>query len=99
MNNAEQSTSLEEVRAERGGADLVHTIREGAIAASIWRRQPASGTAYLEFSLSRSWLSKSGKSGYSKSFYARNRDEVVRVAEKASAWIEEHQEVAESNAA
>jgi hypothetical protein len=32
----------------------VHTIREGSVAASIWRRQSPSGYAYYDFSLTRS---------------------------------------------
>ncbi len=100
MSNAEQTTNLEEVRTEREATDLVHTIREGAIAASIWKRQPPGGEPYYDFSLSRSWKSTtSGKSGYSRNFYARNRDEVVRVTEKATVWIEEHQFTVEANAA
>ena len=70
--------------------DPVQTVREGAVAASIWLRQSPSGFPYYDFSLSRSWKSmNSGKTGYSKNFFARNRDDLVRVIERASAWIEE----------
>jgi hypothetical protein len=69
----------------------VQTVREGAVAASIWLRQSPSGFPYYDFSLSRSWKSmSSGKTGYSRNFFARNRDDLVRVIERASAWIEEH---------
>ena len=71
----------------------VQTVREGAVAASIWRRQSPSGYAYYDFSLSRSWKSmSSGKTGYSKNFFEHNREELVRVIEKAAAWISEQQE-------
>lgn len=73
--------------------DPVHTIREGAIGASIWLRQSPSGFAYYDFTLSRSWLSKaSGKTGYSKGFFDRNEKELVSVVERAVAWIRTHQE-------
>lgn len=66
----------------------VHTIREGAVAASIWRRQSPSGFAYLDFSLTRSWESmSSGNTGYSKNFFARNQQELVEVIQQACAWI------------
>ena len=71
--------------------DPVHTVREGAVAASIWLRLSPSGFAYYDFSLSRSWKSMSTeKTGYSRNFFARNRDDLIRVIERASAWIEEH---------
>jgi hypothetical protein len=71
-------------------ADPVHTVREGAVAASIWLRHSASGSPYFDFSISRSWKNMtSGKAGYSKNFFARNRDDLVRVIERTSAWIEE----------
>jgi len=70
----------------------VHTIREGAVAASIWQRQSLSGYAYYDFSLSRSWKSmSSNKTGYSKNFFARNGDEVKSVVEKACQWIRERE--------
>jgi hypothetical protein len=68
----------------------VHTVRQGAIAASIWLRQSPSGYAYLDFSLSRSWKSMSiEKAGYSKNFFARNKAELLAVIEQAAAWIEQ----------
>lgn len=71
----------------------VHTIREGGVGASIWRRQSPSGYAYYDFSLTRSWKSlSSGNTGYSKNFFARNQAELLVVIEKASAWIINHEE-------
>jgi len=47
----------------------VKTIRRGAVAASIWKRQTPTGFEYLDFSLSRSWKLKSGeKEAFSKGF-------------------------------
>ncbi len=48
----------------------VKTIRNGAIAASIWKRQATSGFQYYDFTVSRSWkTSSTGKEGYSNSFF------------------------------
>lgn len=78
--------------AETDSTDPVHTIRQGAIAASIWMRQSPSGYAYLDFSLSRSWKSMStAKSGYSRNFFARNKNELRAVIEQATAWIEQEE--------
>ena len=71
----------------------VHTIRSGAVAASIWRRQSPAGYVYFDFSLTRSWKSlSSGNTGYSKNFFARNQQELVQVIEQAAAWIAQHEE-------
>ena len=69
-------------------AEPVSVIRKGAIAASIWQRQSPSGYAYFDFSLSRSWKSKStDKTGYSRNFFETNDADLVEVIQKASAWI------------
>jgi len=63
-------------------------IRAGAVAASIWLRQPPGGSPYYDFSLSRSWKSVStGKDGYSSNFFDRNREDLVKVVDGASDWI------------
>ena len=89
---------LTEPKTKKNGAkdgettDPVHTVREGAVAASIWLRQSPSGFPYYDFSLSRSWKSmSSGKTGYSKNFFERNQEALITVIEKASAWIKERQ--------
>ncbi len=82
--------------AEPETAEPVHTVREGAVAASIWQRQSLSGYAYYDFSLSRSWKSmSSSKTGYSRNFFSRNREDVLRVVAKACDWIEKHERQAE----
>jgi len=41
------------------------TFRQGAVAASVWRRQAPSGFEYFDFSVSRSWkATTTGKEGY-----------------------------------
>jgi hypothetical protein len=64
------------------------TFRNGAIAASVWRRQTGTGSVYFDFSLSRSWKSKtSDKEGYSTSFFPRNAEALTDVIQRASDWI------------
>jgi hypothetical protein len=71
----------------------VHTIRSGAVAASIWRRQSPAGYVYFDFSLTRSWKSlSSGNTGYSKNFFARNQMELAQVIEQATSWIGKHEQ-------
>jgi hypothetical protein len=63
-------------------------FRNGAIAASIWRRQTGTGFAYFDFSLSRSWKSTtSGKEGYSSNFFPQNEEALANVVRQASDWI------------
>jgi len=70
----------------------VNTIRQGAIAASIWKRQAPSGFEYFEFTLSRSWKAQSsGREGYSQNFFARNAEELQNVIREAAIWIEGQQ--------
>lgn len=70
----------------------VHTIRAGAVAASIWKRQSPSGYVYFDFSLARSFKSLStGSTGHSKNFFARSQSELLTVIEQASRWIAEHE--------
>jgi hypothetical protein len=66
----------------------VKTIRRGAIAASIWKRQTATGFEYLDFSLSRSWKLKSGeKEGYSQNFFVANEEALSEVVSEACRFI------------
>jgi hypothetical protein len=63
-------------------------FRQGAIAASVWQRQAATGFAYFDFSLSRSWKSTtSGKEGYSTNFFPQNCEAMAQVIQQASDWI------------
>lgn len=64
------------------------TIRRGAIAASIWRRQAPSGFEYFDFSLSRAWKAKSsGREGYSMNFFTDHEQQLSEVIHEAAAWI------------
>ncbi len=68
--------------------ELAHTVRDGAIAANIWKRQSQTGFPYYEYSLSRSYKSvSSGKSGYTSNFFARNEAALLNVIQQASRWI------------
>ena len=70
----------------------IKVIRQGAIAASIWKRQTATGFEYLDFSLSRSWKLKSGeREGYSQSFFENNEEALFDVINLASTYIREQQ--------
>jgi hypothetical protein len=69
----------------------IHTIRQGGVGASIWRRQSPAGYVYYDYSLTRSWKSLSGGMGYSRNFFARNQQELVSVIQQASRWIIEHE--------
>lgn len=67
------------------------TIRNGAIAANIWRRQTPTGYGYLDFSLSRSWKLASGeKEGYSSSFFEQNEAALLDVVARAADYIRTH---------
>lgn len=67
------------------------TIRNGAIAANIWRRQTPTGYGYLDFSLSRSWKLASGeKEGYSSSFFEQNETALLDVISRAADYIRTH---------
>ena len=53
----------------QASSNYVTTIREGAIAANIFRGNTPDGHTYLYFELSRSWKAQSGnREGYSKKF-------------------------------
>ena len=70
----------------------VKTVRRGAIAASIWKRQATSGFEYFDFTLSRSWkTAASDREGYSSSFFVRNAEELQAVIREATDWIESQQ--------
>lgn len=68
------------------------TIRRGAVAASIWKRQAPSGFEYFDFSLSRAWKAKSsGRDGYSMNFFSDNEGALGEVIHEAASWIAEKQ--------
>jgi len=74
------------------------TIRRGAVAASIWKRQAPSGFEYFDFSLSRAWKAKiSGRDGYSMNFFSDNEGALGEVIREASIWIAEKQAVLQAS--
>jgi hypothetical protein len=86
------SNTKSKEKEENGKQDPVKTIRNGAIAASIWKRQTPTGFEYLDFSLSRSWKMKSGeKQGYSQSFFEKNEEALVDVISQVCDYIRLHQ--------
>ncbi|MCA9191092.1 MAG: hypothetical protein KDB03_05010 [Planctomycetales bacterium] len=81
-----------ETQTKKGGEKPIKTVRKGAIAASIWKRQGPNGFEYFDFSLSRSWKAKSsGKEGYSPNFFHNNADELSQVVLEAASWIASQQ--------
>lgn len=87
---ADSKTTKADTKATRSEAKQqpVKVIRNGAIAASIWRRQTSTGFEYLDFSLSRSWKMKTGdKEGYSQNFFERNEEALHEVIAEASDFI------------
>jgi hypothetical protein len=77
-------------------SNYVTTIREGAIAANVFRGSTPDGHMYLYYELSRAWKTQaSGREGYSKKFSERNEEALIRVVTMASRWIEEHREAAD----
>ena len=74
-------------------SNSVPTVRDGAIAANIFRGTTPDGFTYLYFELSRSWKAQStNRQGYSKKFYDRNAEALQHVIEMAAQWIKEHPE-------
>lgn len=92
MDNKTRRSSSTKKKTARGAAPLLTTIRQGAIAASIWRRQTSTGFEYLDFSLSRSWKTKNGeKEGYSQNFFTINEEALVEVIREAAEYIRDHE--------
>lgn len=64
-----------------------HVIRDGGIAAMIWRRESTTGFPYYEYSISRSWKNQAGKTGYSQNYFSRNEAQLINVIGQATKWI------------
>ena len=76
----------------------VKTIRHGAIAASIWKRQATSGFEYFDFTVSRSWkTTPTGMEAYSTTFFARNAEDLHAVIQEAANWMESQQASLQEN--
>lgn len=78
-------------------AKPVMTFREGAVGLSVWQREGKAGT-YFDFTLSRCYQGKDGEYSYSNSFHVANADAMMRIIEKAKAWINHQQEAEHTGA-
>lgn len=74
------------------------TFREGAIGASVWRRDSKNGVFY-EVTLSRSYKKSDEEAGYSQSFREDNEQALVRVIGQAASFIREQGEQENKKAA
>ena len=80
----------------QASSNYITTVRDGAVAANIFRGNTPDGHTYLYFELSRSWRAMSGnREGYSKKFYDRNAEALHGVIDRAANWIDEHPEAAD----
>ena len=80
----------------QAASNYVTTIRDGAIAANVFRGNTADGFTYLYFELSRAWKTQAGnREGYSKKFYDRNAEALKNVIDQAAEWIQAHPEAAD----
>lgn len=68
----------------------VHTVRSGAIGASIWQNKNDN----FGITFSRSWKSQDGDTGHSKTFYAGNRKDLHAAVDAACDMAESFEQVA-----
>lgn len=67
-----------------------HTLREGSLGVSIWKRQGRRGE-YYEITASRSYFNKEIESyGYTTSLRPWNLEPLSKLLVQARAWIREH---------
>ena len=79
-------------------SSYVYTIRskvDPAIAANIFRRATQDGHTYLDYELSRAWKTEK-REGYSNRFYVRNCEGLIEVIQRATEWIEQNPQAADS---
>lgn len=65
----------------------VHTLRDGALKANIWRNESKNGTPYYSVSLSRSYKRSDGTYADSTSFSGLDLLKISRLAEQAASHI------------
>lgn len=74
-----------------------HTLREGSLGVSIWKRQGRRGS-YYEITASRSYFNKETESyGYTTSLRPWNLEPLSKMLIQARAWIQEHSDDTESD--
>ncbi len=67
-----------------------HTLREGSLGVSIWKREGRRGS-YYEITASRSYFNKETESyGYTTSLRPWNLEPLSKLLVQARAWIREH---------
>ena len=87
---------MSKAKKNQSSSNYIHTIRQGAIAANIFRGNTPDGHTYLYYELSRSWKTVStNREGYSKKFYGRNADALLSVIAEATLWIEGNPQAAD----
>ena len=69
-------------------SEYLATIRDGAIAANVFRGQSQDGREYHYFSLSRSWKNAQGEQGYSSKFFGKNTEALAKVIAEAATKCE-----------
>ncbi|WP_442483358.1 hypothetical protein [Aeoliella sp. SH292] len=83
----ELKTEPKKKEKEDGSKKPEHVIRDGGIAAMIWRRESTTGFPYYEYSISRSWKNQAGRAGYSQNYFSRNEAQLINVIGQATKWI------------
>ena len=81
-------------------SNYITTIRDEetkAVAANIFRGRSPDGVTYLYCELSRSFMTSTGKKGYSKKLMGQHAQAVGRVAAKAKDWMEQNPQAADGN--
>ena len=75
-----------------------HTLREGSLGVSIWKRQGQRGE-YYEITASRSYFNKETESyGYTTSLRPWNLEPLSKLLIHARAWIREHSDEMDTDA-
>ena len=87
MTNETKNEPRKKEKAEGAKKGPEQVVREGGIAAMIWRRESTTGFPYYEYSISRSWKNQAGKTGYSQNYFSRNEAQLVNVIGQATKWI------------
>lgn len=73
-----------------------HTLREGSLGVSIWKREGRRGS-YYEITASRSYFNKETESyGYTTSLRPWNLEPLSKLLVQARAWIREHSDEAKT---
>ena len=90
-------TETNGTKKKKGSDNYVTTFREGAVAASVFRRTAQGGFEYLDFAISRAWKTSGGKEGYSSQFFSTNREGIHRAVDRACDFIDSQQSSADES--